>query len=52
MAEKRPQGKKKSHKKHGVESANGATNGATGESAEQQAPPSEDVIDAEFKESK
>jgi len=33
-------------------SENGATNGATGENAEQQAPPPEDVIDAEFKESK
>jgi len=33
-------------------SENGAANGAAGESAEQQAPPPEDVIDAEFKESK
>ena len=33
-------------------SENGASNGAAGESAEHQAPPSEDVIDAEFKESK
>jgi len=33
-------------------SENGASNGAAGESAEHQAPPPEDVIDAEFKESK